>query len=303
MVYSKYLGCKMSVSFNKKYTEVVKILDLIDKYDLFLFDLWGVILENASLYDGASEVVNHIILQKKLLFVSNTSQNNEDTAKRFQNYGLNVKQDMFMTAGEMAQRILKYPQSYFNVAKPIIYNFGQEHHATLWTKHNFMTSTDIASSNLLAISLCTLDKEISAETREVFQIAVKNKIPAICTNNDRIAPAGNGDTLYCAGWFAEEYEKMGGKVTYCGKPFSNIFEEALKIHPQISKNKIVMIGDSLSTDIKGATNIGVDSALVLTGNMQTVLKNAKDDTEKFELIHKFCAQNQTYPTHLIRLSL
>lgn len=303
MSYSKYLGCKMSLSFNKKYTTVVKIADLMDKYDLFLFDLWGVILESTNLYEGASEVVNHIISKKKLLFVSNTSQNNEDTAKKFQNYGLNVKEDIFMTAGEMAQRILKYPQDYFNVAQPIIYNFGQEHHAALWTKHNFSTTTDIASSNLLAISLCSLDKELHAETKEVFQIAAKNKIPAICTNNDRIAPAGNGDTLYCAGWFAEEYEKMGGKVMYCGKPFANIFEEALKAHPQIPKSKIVMIGDSLSTDVKGAANVGVDSALVLTGNMQTVLRNAKDETEKFELIHKFCAQNQTYPTHLIRLSL
>jgi len=293
----------MSLSFNKKYTKVITIADLMEQYDLFLFDLWGVLLESTDLYDGAAEVVNHIISKKKLLFVSNTSQNNEDTCKKFQNYGLNVKEDMFMTAGELAQRILKYPQDYFNVTKPVIYNFGQEHHTTLWTRHNFSTTTDITSANLLAISLCSLDKELNAETKEIFHIAVKNKVPAICTNNDRIAPAGNGDTLYCAGWFAEEYEKMGGKVTYCGKPFANIFEEALKIHPQVTKNKIVMIGDSLATDIKGATTVGIDSALVLTGNMHTVLRRAKNDAEKFDLIDKFCAQHQTYPTHLIKLSL
>jgi len=240
----------MSSSFNRKYTQVVKIADLMDQYDLFLFDLWGVLLESSSLYDGAAEVVNNIISKKNVLFVSNTSQNNEDTCKKFQDYGLNAKEDMFMTAGELAQRILKYPQDYFNVTQPVVYNFGQDHHTTLWTRHNFSTTTDIASANLLAISLCSLDKELNAETKEIFHIAIKNKVPAICTNNDRIAPAGNGDTLYCAGWFAEEYENMGGKVTYCGKPFANIFEEALKAHPQVSRNKMVMVGDSLATDVK-----------------------------------------------------
>jgi len=293
----------MSSSFNRKYTQVVKIADLMDQYDLFLFDLWGVLLESSSLYDGAAEVVNNIISKKNVLFVSNTSQNNEDTCKKFQDYGLNAKEDMFMTAGELAQRILKYPQDYFNVTQPVVYNFGQDHHTTLWTRHNFSTTTDIASANLLAISLCSLDKELNAETKEIFHIAIKNKVPAICTNNDRIAPAGNGDTLYCAGWFAEEYENMGGKVTYCGKPFANIFEEALKAHPQVSRNKMVMVGDSLATDVKGAKNIGIDSALVLTGNMHTILRSAKNDKEKFELIDKFCGQNQIYPTHLIKLSL
>ena len=44
-----------------------------------------------------------------------------------------------------------------------------------------------------------------------------------------------------------------------------------------------MIGDTIETDIVGATKVGLDSALVLTGNGQkfaTKLKNGDEDVFK-----------------------
>ncbi|KJV53838.1 HAD hydrolase, IA, variant 1 family protein [Orientia tsutsugamushi str. Gilliam] len=66
---------------------------------------------------------------------------------------------------------------------------------------------------------------------------------------------------------------MGGKVVYSGKPHSEIFQAVLNtLALNVKKKKILMIGDTLETDILGANNIGIDSALVLTGNAFRIAK-------------------------------
>jgi ribonucleotide monophosphatase NagD (HAD superfamily) len=54
-----------------------------------------------------------------------------------------------------------------------------------------------------------------------------------------------------------------------GKPYESIFEEALR---RSGTSNMVMIGDQLATDIRGAHAFGLDSVLVGSGvtNMQTI---------------------------------
>ena len=60
-----------------------------------------------------------------------------------------------------------------------------------------------------------------------------------------------------------------------GKPDLRIFEYAYKhCKKSVPKDKILMVGDTLITDIEGGNNFGIDTALVLTGN--TIPENAID---------------------------
>ena len=52
------------------------------------------------------------------------------------------------------------------------------------------------------------------------------------------------------------------KFDRLGKPNAAIFEEAVRIS---GTSHMVMIGDQLDTDIRGANAFGLDSALFLTG--------------------------------------
>jgi ribonucleotide monophosphatase NagD (HAD superfamily) len=56
------------------------------------------------------------------------------------------------------------------------------------------------------------------------------------------------------------------KFDRLGKPHAAIFEEALR---RSTTRDMVMIGDQLETDIRGAIDFGLDSALVGTGITQT----------------------------------
>ncbi|MDR0968685.1 MAG: HAD-IA family hydrolase [Holosporaceae bacterium] len=61
------------------------------------------------------------------------------------------------------------------------------------------------------------------------------------------------------------YEKLGGKVAYFGKPYTGIFQYARKLIN--CDGAILMVGDSPWTDIIGANDCGIDSALTLETGM------------------------------------
>jgi ribonucleotide monophosphatase NagD (HAD superfamily) len=50
---------------------------------------------------------------------------------------------------------------------------------------------------------------------------------------------------------------------------ARIYQEMLiKKRPDLTPRDILMVGDTLETDIRGANAFGIDTALVLTGNTQ-----------------------------------
>jgi ribonucleotide monophosphatase NagD (HAD superfamily) len=92
----------------------------------------------------------------------------------------------------------------------------------------------------------------------------------VCANPDAIVE--RGDTLvYCAGALADAYVALGGAVLYCGKPHAPIYEAALckaaafrggEVPPLA---RVLAIGDSVKTDLKGAAAFGVDCLFVISG--------------------------------------
>ena len=101
----------------------------------------------------------------------------------------------------------------------------------------------------------------------------------ICSNPDKTVIRGK-NFMICAGLLAEYYEKIGGKVIYYGKPHNNIYEFCYKILDV--ENKILVIGDSLENDIKGANLQKLDSLLITDGIHREVNNNKDIDKEKLD---------------------
>ena len=103
----------------------------------------------------------------------------------------------------------------------------------------------------------------------------------VCTNPDLIVDKGNKREL-CAGSVAMVFEKMGGKVTYFGKPYPEVYNQSID-----NKNKKTLcIGDNLNTDIKGANLLNFDSLLISNGvHIKEIEKNGIDKVSKdYEVI-------------------
>ena len=81
----------------------------------------------------------------------------------------------------------------------------------------------------------------------------------ICTNPDLIVHRGSKQE-YCAGTLAALFQELGGKVIYFGKPYPEIYK--------FCSNFVVFVlvfGDNIRTDIKGANNMKFDSLFITNG--------------------------------------
>lgn len=86
--------------------------------------------------------------------------------------------------------------------------------------------------------------------------------PVLVGNPDIVAPRENGFSAE-PGHFAHRLADRTQVVpVFFGKPFTNIFDLAFKRLGPTDKSRVLMVGDSLHTDILGAQTAGVASALI-----------------------------------------
>jgi HAD superfamily hydrolase (TIGR01450 family) len=98
--------------------------------------------------------------------------------------------------------------------------------------------------------------------------------PVIVANPDLVYPVNEQEVGLAVGSLAAMLERIVGKsFVRFGKPdtmmFSHAFACAHENNPNLRKSDVLMVGDTLETDILGANTFGLDTALVLSGNTQS----------------------------------
>jgi HAD superfamily hydrolase (TIGR01459 family) len=130
----------------------------------------------------------------------------------------------------------------------------------------------------------------------------ERKLTMICANPDIVVE--RGDTLvYCAGAIADLYAETGGEVIYAGKPYAPIYQQALAIAESagskpIDRRRVLAIGDSIRTDLKGAAAFGID-CLFVTAGIHAEELGGRDNPDMTALAGKF-AEAGTYPKAVMR---
>lgn len=266
-----------------------------EKYDVIMFDLWGVLVEGSSLYQGVSELINQLMLEKQVLFVSNSPRLRVDIAKKLQNFGINCDAKQFFTSGQMTHELLSSNN------KAVIYYISNKNDTTLASADMNLTS-DITKATLVLLA-AHLDEGADLNMFDaLFKNAISLGVPCICTNPDTIIP-NQGRVIYCPGYFAEIYSSLGGKVVYIGKPGADIFIAARNSVDHANKKRVLMIGDTLEMDILGANRAGIDSALVMTGNTKRVFGNLTENASQVKAIQAYCLKSNIIPNWLTILEL
>ncbi len=110
-----------------------------------------------------------------------------------------------------------------------------------------------------------------ADLNRTLNLARSLDIPVIVANSDSSYPVSGNEVAVAVGGLATMLEGIVGKrFIRFGKPdtmmFSYAFACACSNDSAVSKNDVLMVGDTLHTDIYGANAFGIDTALVLSGN-------------------------------------
>jgi ribonucleotide monophosphatase NagD (HAD superfamily) len=91
----------------------------------------------------------------------------------------------------------------------------------------------------------------------------------ICANPDLVVIRG-GVRVLCAGSLALRYQELGGDVRSLGKPDPAIYQPVLE-QLALPPARILAVGDSLHTDIAGASGVDLACCWVLSGIHATSL--------------------------------
>jgi len=242
--------------------EIQSLLDLIDDYDLFLFDQWGVIHDGKNIFPKAEEVFLHLQnLKKQAVIISNSGKKSSDNISRMKKLGAkNTLNVPLITSGDVCRDLLVNKKNYFK-------NLGDKYFVVA-TEYPLLSETQYQQVHSLEKSdfllLCTTTNFDGYDLIDnIFNEAINLKLPLVCSNPDVLGLSGE-DVHPSTGDLAIKYKKMGGKTHIIGKPGDEIFDFALN-RTGIDKIKTLMIGDSLFNDIYGANQFNIDSLLITSG--------------------------------------
>ena len=243
-----------------------KLEDLADQFDAFFIDQFGVLMDASGPYPFAIDAIKRLSeYNKPIVLLSNSGKRAIENCERLERLGFDL--NLFtavITSGEVAYWTIKNKIEDGNFIKPKIYLISRD----LDTSPIDGLSCEIAKytdeADYLIIAGSESDRKALSYYTSLLEPLATRGVPAFCTNPDLIMLTPNG-TSFGAGLIAKEYEKMGGPVTWFGKPHPSIYKFALNKIPEIESRKVLCIGDSVEHDIRGSFNANCSSALVKTG--------------------------------------
>lgn len=243
------------------------VAPLADMFDGFIVDVWGVIHDGLRLYPGACETLDRLAERGKgVVFLTNAPRRSRDVARMLARLELPERHRRAIVAsGESVHAALA------DRADPFHAGLGRRCLMLGETTANdILTGLDLDRAEafedadfIVNIGPWRTDAAI-ADYEDDLARAAGLGLPMICANPDLSVMQGGAEML-CAGALAARYETLGGRVAYHGKPHPEIYDLCLARLDGTPRERVVAIGDSLGTDIKGAEAARLASALVLGG--------------------------------------
>ena len=241
--------------------------DVVDNYEGYVLDLWGVVHDGVTVFPGVIDALERLhAAGKKLVFLSNAPRRAHVVAQQLDGFGITERlHDGVMSSGEATWRYLNTrPDDWSNSLGRACLRIGPGRDFEILEGLDLDPVESVAEADFILVT-GPRDHMNSAEPYDaMLQEAHAARKRMICANPDREVIRG-GVRQICAGAIAERYENLGGEVRWYGKPDPTIYDECFRLLDIADRSRILGIGDSLTTDIKGANAAGLDALLVARG--------------------------------------
>ncbi len=250
----------------------VTLEDLIERYSVILFDAYGVLANSDLVIPGAREAIDHLNEIGKQYFVltNDASALPKTRASRYEALGLAIDPERIITSGSLLKGYFREhgleglrcitlgphdSARYVEIAGGVVVSSDDDFDAVIVGDQSGFPLLETGSTVLTGL----------------FRMIDDGRHPRlILPNPDLIYPSDDG-FAFASGTVAQMFEgalalrypdRPELRFTRLGKPHAAIFEEA---HRRSGTMDMVMIGDTPDTDIRGANNFRIASALVGTG--------------------------------------
>lgn len=219
-----------------------------------LLDMDGVLYHGEARLDGVLEFFEW--LPWPYLFVTNNSSRTpQQVADRLAGMQIPAQPDQILTSSVVTAQYLKEHA----VPGASIYVIGEIGLRTALTDSGFVLTDEMPDYVVVG-----LDRAFNDDKLALAVDALNYDATFIGTNMDMRLLTADGE-IPGTGSIIRAVEEASGKTArVMGKPERALFEMAAK-QLQLDLSNLMMIGDNLETDIRGANAAGVLSVVVLTG--------------------------------------
>jgi len=252
----------------------MRLRDLTARFDAFLVDVWGVVHDGDRPFSHVIPALEALAAEgRRVVFLTNTSRLGPAVAESLEKMGIarSLFEDV-ITAGDVTRdALVSRDAALFEglSAAPRTYHFGAAAYVPWLFELDLVFTEDIRESELIVATGAVADDDALVDAREHLAPAAARDVPLVCTNPDRVIPTAAGPKLG-PGAIAEAYAGLGGRTFLYGKPHAAIYTEARRRLGALDAARILALGDMIDTDVCGARDAGLPSALVIgTGLAQT----------------------------------
>jgi ribonucleotide monophosphatase NagD (HAD superfamily) len=243
--------------------------DLIDRYDAFLIDAYGVLVTSTGAVPGAADFLRRLDDGGKSWCVctNDASRLPETSAQQYaQLLGRDFHAERVVTAGGLLSR-WTLDNGWEGANAHVLGPWDSQ----VYAERAGLNLVEPEGAEVFVMGdesgfdlLSGLDESLTAI---VSRIERGHRVGLVCPNDDIIYPKGDGGWGVAAGGFAGLLENCldvrfpgrSFRFDRLGKPRPALFQEGLRrLGESVST---VMIGDTPATDVSGANDIGLDVVL------------------------------------------
>jgi HAD superfamily hydrolase (TIGR01459 family) len=242
---------------------VERFAPLAPDYDVLFCDVWGVVHNGVAAFADACEALARFRSGGgTAILLTNAPRPAAAVARILDRFGVpGTAYDAIVSSGDVTRGVVeqRLNESMFHIGPP--------RDLPIFEGLNVVFEPIESADYAVCSGLFDDTTETPESYREMLALMRARQLFMVCANPDIVVE--RGDTLiYCAGALADAYGALGGEVLYCGKPYKPIYETALEKAASLRGGtrpvlkRVLAIGDSVRTDLSGASAFGLDCVFV-----------------------------------------
>lgn len=288
--------------------EIISGLSQIaDNFDALVSDVWGVIHNGVEAFPGAAEALKGFRTTRgPVVLLTNAPRPWPVVAKQLMHFGIPADAyDVIVTSGDLTRAEIAARAKAYGGPLPSLY-IGPDRDLGLFDDETVVRADLDSAAAIICTGPYKDDVETPEEYRGLLTRAAERNLPFICANPDLIVQRGNR-IIYCAGSLAQLYERLGGEVWYAGKPHLPVYGQVDRAVAEaagrsIPRDRMLMAGDGLKTDVLGANRAGLPVLLITGGIHAMEFGDSVETPERGKVRDTLAAANLTAVAASARLA-
>jgi HAD superfamily hydrolase (TIGR01459 family) len=238
------------------------IAPLAPTADVWFVDIWGVLHNGVRPYEAA--VAACLAFRRSggvVVLLSNSPRPCDGVIRQLDDIGVaREAYDHAVTSGDVSRGLIG------GFAGRTAWHLGPERDRAIFLGIDIILGAPAEADVIVCTGLFDDERETAGDYTERLAPLARRQVPMVCVNPDLTVERG-GRIIPCAGALAACYAKLGGVVSFAGKPHAPIYDAGFAwitdhLGRPPEQDRVLAIGDGAGTDIAGAVAYGIRCVFV-----------------------------------------